>query len=102
MLVSSTSMNAASETTAAITQGLTPGFARDTEPPRSMFFGAAAIASPQGLWMAGHPQRRFHRHSRAQAMVRVLAGVETNPDRQSLHDLDVVAGSVFWRQQAVE
>src|ERR1700692_4222367 len=35
-------------------------------------------------------------------MVRVLSGVEANPHRQSLHNLDVVAGGVFGGQQAVE
>src|ERR1700730_17084303 len=99
MLVSSPSMNAASETPAAITQGLTRGFAGVIgEGGRSMLFGAAAIASPQGLWMASYPHRRFHRHSGAQAKVRILAKVEANPHRQSLHDLDVIAGGVFWGQ----
>src|SRR5271156_6293012 len=35
-------------------------------------------------------------------MVRILARVEANSHRQSLHDLDVIAGGVFGRQQAVE
>src|SRR6202451_3611752 len=102
MLISSTSMNAANETTAAISHGLTRGLAGGDEPRGSIFSGAAAIASPKGLWLASHPHRRFHRHSGAQPMVRVLARVEANPDRQSLHDLDVVAGRVFGRQQTVE
>src|ERR1700691_1773344 len=34
-------------------------------------------------------------------MACVLSGVEPNPHRQSLHNLDVVAGGVFWRQQAL-
>ena len=35
-------------------------------------------------------------------MVRIFTWVEANPDRQSLHDLDVIAGRVFGRQQTVE
>src|ERR1700675_860698 len=102
MAVSSTSMNAASETTAAISHGLTLRFAGVDEPCGSKVFGAAAIASPENLMVTSHPHCRLHRHSRAQPMVRVLARVEANPHRQSLYDLDVVAGGVFWRQQAVE
>jgi len=63
MLVSSTSMNVANETTAAITHGLTRRFAGVDERRESMIFGAAAIASPKGPRMASHPHRRFHRHS---------------------------------------
>ena len=35
-------------------------------------------------------------------MVRILAAVEANPHRQSLHDLDVIAGRVLRRQQTVQ
>src|ERR1700735_516053 len=52
--------------------------------------------------MASHPDSRFYRHSGAQPMVRILTRVEANPHRQSLHDLDVVAGRVFGRQQTIE
>src|SRR5271156_3954849 len=102
MAVSSTSMNAASETTAAISHGLTLRFAGVDEPYGSKVFGAAAIASPERLRVTSHPHGRLHRHSRAQPMVRVLARVEANPHRQALNDLDIVAGRVFGRQQAVE
>src|SRR5271156_16963 len=95
-------MNAASETTAAITQGLTLRFAGVDGPCGLIILGAAAIASPEGLRVASHPHGWFHRHSRTQPMVQILARVEANSHRQSLHDLNVVAGSVFWRQQAVE
>jgi hypothetical protein len=35
-------------------------------------------------------------------VVPILARVEANPHWQSLHDLDVVTGRVFRRQQTVE
>jgi hypothetical protein len=52
--------------------------------------------------MASHPHSRLHRHSGAQPMVRIFTRIEANPDRQSLHYLDVVAGRVFGRQQTIE
>src|SRR5581483_8635369 len=47
------------------------------------------------------PYGWLHRHPGTQPR-EVLTGVELDPHRQALHHLDVVAGRVFRRQQAVE
>src|SRR5260370_40678867 len=100
MWSATTSATGGVEPPAAITHGLTLRFAGVDEPGGSTVFGAAAIASPEGLRVTSHPHCRFHRHSRAQPMIRVLAPVESNPHRQSLYHLEGVAGGAFSRHQA--
>src|SRR6202795_5156507 len=122
MLVSSTSMNVASVTVSAMIHGLTAG--RHSAAP-FMVIDAAPILNLNPCFdlraatcdlrantnrfaskLAARssqlfkPHLRHHRHPRTQFMPLVLARLEHDLHRYALHDLDVVAGGVFGRQQA--
>src|SRR5690348_13895165 len=114
MLVSSTSMNAASETAPAIIQGFI-GVSGAGGLTGADIFGAALIlfgarsrsysrlaGSCENLMIGRQPDGRFDRHARTQSAPGILSRIESNPDRQSLYYLDVVAGCIFRRQQTVE
>src|SRR5579872_1660948 len=85
MLVSSTSMKAASATTTAIAHGLYLGFQAS---------GTSAIARLLEINL------RIDRHAGPQAVIVVLAGVEVDANRNALHHLDVVSGGILRRQNA--
>src|SRR3984957_3729407 len=83
MLVSRTSMKAASATTTAISQGL--NFGRQTSCSMASAAELIELASLQiHVW--------FHVHARPQPATLVLARIEDDLDRDPLHNLDVVSG----------
>ena len=84
--VSSTTMKVAIETTTATSQGLRSPAAERLGPSRA------------GAWSLIALSRRHDRHAGAELHVGRL--VEHDLDRYALHDLDVIAGRVFGRQQA--
>ncbi len=86
MLVSSTSMNAARETTMAISHGLWLG---------RQISGAGA---PERASVRLDIDFRIHRHARPQPMVVVLSGFDIDPHRHPLHDLDEIARGILRRQ----
>src|ERR1700680_2066176 len=90
MLVSSTSMNAASATTTAMSQGLCFG--------RQGSRGGAAggVASTSVLLDIDFGNNG---HARPQPMVVVLFRIDIDADRNALHHLHVVSRGVLWGQQ---
>src|SRR5579875_3575991 len=86
MLVSSTSMNAASATTTAISHGLCFGCQRCS--------GRAARVSALADIHARHGG-----HARPQPVIRVLARIDIDAHGNPLHDFHVIAGGVLRRQQ---
>src|SRR5579863_5593439 len=85
MLVSSTSMNAARATTIAISQGLNLGF--------QVSVGVATVHILD-------VHIGIHRQAGPQTMIAIFAGIEVDADRYSLDHFHVIAGRIFWRQQA--
>src|SRR5579883_2118112 len=88
MVMSSTSMKVASVTVRAMVQGLCPG----CQPPASLP-AAAIVGSPQ-------PDRRLDRHAGSQPIHVRLPRLESDADRQPLHDLDEIARGVLRRKEA--
>src|SRR5580704_9825285 len=88
MLVSSTSMNAASATTTPMSQGL--NFGRHG----SVSGGAESTPALSDI------NFRLYRHARPQPMVTVLVGINIAPDREALHHLHEISRGIFRRQQA--
>ena len=81
-VVSSTSMNVANMTAIATIHGLTCGCSAERRSSRDRV------------------DVGDDRHAGTQAVIGILAGFEHDLDRHALHDLHVVAGGVFGRQQA--
>src|SRR5579871_4063571 len=112
MLVSSTSMNAASETVPAMTQGfmrvLGAGAGAGILGAALTLLGADSrshcrlVGGCEILITGRQPDGRFDRHARTQSVSEILPRIESNPDRQPLYHLDVVAGCIFRREQAVK
>src|ERR1700692_1852235 len=103
MEVSSTSMNVASVTVSAITQGLIdPSGIRNFE--MSLFFMALAISRSVSMTTFSDALFRDHRgvhvHSRPQNRYILRDRIENDLYGNALHNLHVVAGGVFRRQQA--
>ena len=86
-VVSSTSMKVANITAIAMIQGLTCRCSGMTDFLTSLDF------------LTGIDSRR-DRHAGPQQVLGILPRFEHDLDRHALHDLHVVAGGVFWRQQA--
>src|SRR5580658_4877517 len=101
MLVSSTSMNVARVTVRAMTQGLTAGRHAAAS---SIVIEAAPIIYRSIVYLATQlfidPDLRHNRHSRAEFVSLGFVLVEYDFHGDALHHFDVVAGSIFWRQQA--
>src|SRR5215469_12450078 len=96
MLVSSTSMNAARETTTAISQGLNFGV------QRSCGGGGGGVPVASGIkqlaWLF-QEHLRIHRHARAQTVILVLPGLQIDADWNSLHHLHVISSGILRREQ---
>src|SRR5262245_14790332 len=96
MVVSSTSMKVAIETTKAMRYGLCPPAAeRSGDQPLA---GAPSLLLLISLW-SNHFGPRHDRHARSD---RQVGGplIDHDLHRNALHDLDEIAGCVFRRQQA--
>src|SRR5262249_40861236 len=88
MLVSRSSMKAATETITVTSHGLNFGF-------------HVSVITPPLYVRLLHPHGRNHRHSRSELIQSRLVSVESDTHGQALHDLHVIAGRIFGRQDAV-
>src|SRR6516162_7290741 len=116
IVVSSTSMKVGTTTAVAITRGLPPRGMLRVQGPRPSFFGARRAPRRTRCRRLRHrglqklpgigPGRRFldidvgndRSADEQRGLVRVVS-LKLDPDRQSLHHLDVVARGILRRQQ---
>src|ERR1700734_4106260 len=96
MVVSSTSMKAASVTTTAISQGLPWGVHSWDLPPLAPFLPEEPLTRRSLLHVDGGLDRGPERDRQQ----RIEPAIDDDLDRHALHDLDEVAGGVLGREGA--